>query len=81
MGKSYGVNPLFKCAKAHREPFSHTSGTNGGQQLPEGTIGLLNVGLEIRYSGRDRHLPTDYSQGLRGSCMHMRSMGVYHQAR
>ena len=26
-------NPLFKSAKAHSEPFSHTSGTNGGQQL------------------------------------------------
>ena len=29
------------------------------------------------YSGRDRQLPSDYSQGLRGLRMHLRSMGVY----
>ena len=66
---SYGVT------RGNREPFSHTLGTNGGQQLPEAQLAgrmLLHRLATGAHNQRDRPLPTCYI--LRGI---VRACAVY----
>ena len=78
--KSYGVKkPICKLVRAHREPFLRTFGTNKGQQLQAQQVGRmllqrLATGATSVKQARYKQLPTDYSQGLRGTCTCMRSI-------
>ena len=79
--KSYGVKkPICKLVRVSREPFLHTFGTNEGQQLPEAQqvgrmlLQRLATGATSVKQARYKQLPTDYLQGLRGTCTCMRSI-------